>query len=582
MEFDEAVRLAGYPNLDEYMRRFILPVVGAATLLFVLSLLGVSVYGSMYDLGSARMLAIFAPLGILMFAVIAVAAYPYYMIERVKVNIHENIHYFITYAGALSTIHIQRRKLFRLASQRIEYGEIAKVMEKVAYLSDYWNLGVVKTCRKLAGIVPSKILGNFLDRMSAAFDFGENLDTFLFAEQSAVMEDYASEYKQSLQTMSLVQDALVSLTIAVSFMMTVAFMLPLIMGYDIYTLVALSGLMLLFIDVMSLVFIDSFITHDQMMHGLPVKSPEYKRLKSLAAPVVALSLALLAFLLILQPLPWIPVLVAIALSPLAVIGWYASEMEAATARRDQAFPAFVRSLGGSMAAKGGSLVGTIGPLRIHEFGVLNEPVNSLYARLRVRCDKFQSWVYFAGETGSNLIEKFGNIFIQVVTLGGDPEKAAKMISDNFIKLLSLRDLRMQLAQSVRGVYYGTLVGIAGATYSTLRMVGILDSTFKKSFSSIAATPSVASMTAGIFPTIGDINMPMVENLLFVILVFHVAFSAYSVKMVDGGSKYTAFLDFVVMVWGVALTAVLVPSLFDMMFSQGSAASGVVEGVAPLP
>jgi len=582
MDFEEAVRLAGYQNLDEYFKKFVIPVMAATMFLFVVSLAFVVLYGGMFDIGAARILLFIAPFTVVIFGIAAIFGYPYYVIERIKVNIHENIHYFITYAGSLSTLHVKRRQLFRLSSQRVEYGEIAKVMEKVAYLSDYWNLGLVKTCRKLSTLVPSRILGNFLDRMSAAFDFGERIDVFLKNEQSAVMEDYESAYKQSLQTLSLVQDALVSLTIAVAFMMTIAFMLPLILGYDIYMMVGLGGVAFILMDVLSIIFIDSFVTHDTICHRLPIKPPEYRKLRAYILPVIGCCIALFVLLMILKPLPWFPILFAISISPLAFIGWMASDMEAAVISKDQAFPAFIRSLGGSLSARGGSLVGTIGPLRIHEFGVLNDAVNSLYSRLRIRCDKFQSWMYFAGETGSNMIEKFGSIFIQVVSLGGDAEEASKIISDNFIKLLSLRELRLQLSGSVRGVYYGTLLGVAGSTYSSLRMVGILDATFKKSFASIAQTPSVSSLTQGILPSIGEINLPVVETMLFFIMMIHVAFSAYSVKLVDGGSKYTAFWDFVLMTWCVAVVAVMVPVGFDLMFSQGSAASSVVSNVAPLP
>jgi len=582
MDFEEAIRLAGYRDIDDFVGRLVIPVVAVTLLLFFSTLLLVNFYGGMFDLGSLTPLLLAVPFTILIIGVSVVFLYPFYVIERIKVNMHENIHYFITYAGSLSTLHVKRRQLFRLASQRVEYGEIAKVMEKVAYLSDYWNLGLVRTCRKLATLVPSKILGNFLDRMSAAFDFGERIDMFLKQEQSAVMEDFSTQYKQSLQTLSLIQDALVSLTIGVSLMMTISFMLPLIMGYSIYLLVGLSAVALFLIDILSLVFIDTFITHDPVCHNLPIKAPEYLKMRRLVTPVIALCVLLGIPLFLFRPLPWTGVLFAITVTPLVALGFLAQRMESAIIKKDQAFPAFIRSLGGSLAARGGSLVGTIGPLRIHEFGVLNDAVNSLYARLRIRCDKFHSWMYFAGETGSNLIEKFGSIFIQVVNLGGNPEEASQIISDNFIKLLSLRELRLQMASSVKGVYYGTLLGVAGAAYATLRMVGILDNTFKQSFAAIAQTPSVSSLTQGILPSIGEINFPLVEDMLFLVLLIHVIFSAYSIKMVDGGSKYSALFDFVLMTWLLALTAVIVPTMFDYVFKQGSVGTGFVKNVAPIP
>ena len=578
MEFEEAILLAGWKNPDEYFKRFIVPVLSASILFFSIGLILIVLYGGLLDLGAATPLLFIGPLGILIIGMISIFAYPFYGIEKVKVNIHENIHYFITYVGAMSTLHLPRKSLFRLASQRVEYGEIAKVMEKVSYLSDVWNFSLVTTCRKLSTLVPSRVLGNFLDRMSAAFDFGQRLDTFLLLEQEAVLEDYSSEYRQSLQTLSLIQDALVSLTIAIAFMMAIAFMLPLIMGYDIFLLVIISGLALLLVDVLSILFIDTFITHDDICHNLPIKAEEYLKLKQLVVPVLASSFILLVVLLLLRPIDYTNILIAISLTPLALIGYHGLNLEREVIKRDQAFPAFIRSLGGSMSARGGSIYGTLGPLRVHEFGVLNEPVERLYKRLMVRCDKFRSWMYFAGETGSAMIERFGSIFIQIINLGGNAEDASEIISRNFIHLLSLRELRLQLASSVKGVYYGTLIGITGAAFSSLRMVGILDNTFKKSFAAIASTPSVSSLTQGLLPSIGEINMPLVEDLLFIILLFHAGFSAYSVKMVDGGSKYTALLDFVIMVWFLTIVAIAVPALFDFVFSQGAAASG---GVTPI-
>jgi flagellar protein FlaJ len=568
LDLEEAIRQSGYGSIDEFFTRLVLPVLGVTILLFLVSLALINVYGAviMPDLAGYLM---GLPFIILVLGALLVIAYPYFIVERRKVDIHDNIHYFITYAGALSTIHARRSQLFRYAAERTEYGEIAKIMEKVAYLSDYWNLGLVKTCRRLSTLVPSKILGNFLDRMSAAFDFGERLDIFLRKEQSAVMEDYATEYRQTLQTMDLIQDTLVSMTIGVAFMMAVAFLLPLITGYSIFLMIGLSAICLYLIDIAAIIFIDAFITHDRICHSLPIKPPIYYRLRNLLLPCFLASIILLAVLTFLDMFS-LPVNTAIAVTPLMVIGYLGGKMESTIMRNDQAFPAFIRSLGGSLAARGGSLVGTIGPLRVHEFGVLNEPVENMYNRLRIRCDKFKSWMYFAGETGSEMIEKFSSIFIQVVNLGGNPEKASEIISDNFIKLLSLRELRLQLASSVKGVYYGTLVGIGGASYATLRMVALLNDTFRNTFSSIVDMPSVSAITEGILPTIiGEIDIPLIQDILFIVLLVHAALCAYSIKMIDGGSKWSAFIDFVLMVWLLAFVAVVVPWGFEQLFQEGA-------------
>ncbi|MBU0762814.1 MAG: hypothetical protein KKD39_07285 [Candidatus Altiarchaeota archaeon] len=154
MEYEEAIRMVGYGNIDDYFKRVVLPIFAVSIVFFILGLLLVNLYGALLDMGSSAIVLYLLPIMFLVFGAIAVLGYPYFGIERIKVNIHENIHYFITYAGALSTLHLPRKKLFRLAAQRMEYGHIARMMEKVAYLSDYWNLSLVTSCRKLSTLVP--------------------------------------------------------------------------------------------------------------------------------------------------------------------------------------------------------------------------------------------------------------------------------------------------------------------------------------------------------------------------------------------------------------------------------------------
>ncbi|MBD3261471.1 MAG: archaellar assembly protein FlaJ [Candidatus Altiarchaeales archaeon] len=568
LEFEDAVQQVGYSTIEEYFTKIVVPVVGVCFILFISMLLAITFYGSVYFGPPFIYFLFLIPFMILMLGILSVLGYPFYILERKKVEIQDNIHFFITYVGTLSTLHISRADIIRYASRRAEYGEIAKIMEKIDYLASYWNLGLVASTRKIAQLVPSRVLANFLDRLSAALDFGERIDVFLMQEQEAVMDDFSTEYKQSIQTLDLIQDALVSLTIGVSFMLSISFLLPLVSGYNVVLLMALSGIALFLIDSLSLVFIDTFISHDPLLHDLPIKPEEYYQLRKMVVAVTVSSLLLFAVLYFLGILP-LPLTVAVACLPLLLIGYTASQMENKVMKYDDAFPGFIRSIGGSLGARGGSLVGTIEPLRIHDFGIFNQPLEKLYRRLKLRCDKFESWMYLSGETGSNLISNFSTIFLHVIRLGGDPEKGAEVISNNFIRLLSLRKIRLQLASSVRGIYYGTLFGITGAAYSSLQMVSILNTTLGKTLSSISTSPMVASVTEGLLPSLGTLDLPLMENTLFFILFIHAVLSAISIKMIDGGSKWAALMDFVLMVWIIALIAFLLPIGFDKMFSMGT-------------
>lgn len=579
MDFEEVIHQAGFSTIDKFFKRVVAPVGIISFALFLGSLMLVQFWGIYLFTPPFSTMLYIVPFIILIVGLTAIVGLPYYILEKKKVNIHDNIHYFITFVGALSTMHVQRNSIFRYAAERTEFGEIARVIDRVYYLADFWNLGLVTTTRKLAGIVPSKILANFLDRLSAALDFGERLDIFLMEEQKAVMEEYATEYKASIQMLDLVQDALVSLTIGMAFVLSISFLLPMVSGYNPYLLVGLSGLLLVLIDVLAIIFIDSFITHDPLCHKLPIQPPEHHKMKQVTIPVL-IGASLLMILLELLNIFDIPLNFSIAIAPFGLIGYYAYKCEEKAKNFDDAFPAFIRSIGGSLGARGGSLVGTIEPLRVHDFGIFNDPLEKLFRRLKVRCDKFLSWMYLSGETGSTLIENFGTIFLHILQLGGDAEAGAELISRNFTRLLGLRKLRLQLASSVRGVYYGTLFGITGAAYATLKMVEVLNDTMGKTLAAISDSPMVASVTQGLLPSLGQMNIPALENMLFFILVIHAAFCAIGIKMIDGGKKQTAFLDFIFMVWLVAVLSLILPWGFDQLFSMGSDAS--VGGLQPLP
>ncbi|MFW6243032.1 MAG: type II secretion system F family protein, partial [bacterium] len=93
--------------------------------------------------------------------------------------------------------------LFKKIAEEKEYGELRNIAEKIIYLAKKWNLGYAKTCRKIAKLTPSELFKDFLDRLAAVLDFGEDLEVFLVEEQDAVMDDFANEYKQSIQNIKL-------------------------------------------------------------------------------------------------------------------------------------------------------------------------------------------------------------------------------------------------------------------------------------------------------------------------------------------------------------------------------------------
>ncbi len=564
--FEEDVYRAGFKSLDEFIKKIALPSL-AGSMLFML--VG---FAAVYFSGMGGFYYLLPPV-FLVIGLLIIVAYPGIVFEGKKADIHKNIHLFVTYMGSLSTLHLPRKEILRTAAQREEYGETAAIIKRIIYLSDHWNLGLDKTSARMSGLVPSQILGNFLDRMAAALDFGESMEEFLIGEQDAVMSEYEGEYREALKRLDLLNDIITSLVIAGAFILSGTFLLPLIMGYSIYFLLAASALFIVFVDVIIIIIINGFVTQDHILSSLPIKDAEFHTMRKSMYVTFPATFLLMGLSLLLWWLDYAPIHfgMSVAVLPLLVTGYLAKKQESTVLKRDYGFTSFMRSLGGSMSAKGGSLKGTLGPLRIHNYGILNDLIDRLYRRLMIGADKVKAWMYFSGECGSEMIEKFSTIYIEVIRVGGDPRVAAEIISKNFTRLLTVRELRLQMSGSFKGVYYGTMLGLAGAAYASAEMSQLLQKTLMGSMGSLGAgsMDKIGSTGMDIFGMMDTgLNLVFAKDVLFLILMVHAALTALSIKVADGGNRWVALLDFVIMVWITAIVAFAVPYVFQNIFGAG--------------
>jgi len=79
--------------------------------------------------------------------------------------------------------------------------------------------------------------------------------------------------------------------------------------------------------------------------------------------------------------------------------------------RDGEFPSFIRALGAVESVKQTSTGSVLESLRRKDFRALTDNVDALYKRLNMRIDDIRSWRLFAAETGSYLIQKFGDMYV---------------------------------------------------------------------------------------------------------------------------------------------------------------------------
>ncbi|MFP4523871.1 MAG: type II secretion system F family protein [Candidatus Woesearchaeota archaeon] len=545
------INKVGYKGWGDFTLRLVLPVL-LTSLLFsaaVLVFLNLPWY---------------IPVILIGIGVIFIVAYPLIVVQKQRVDIQENIHLFITYAGTISTIDLDRSTFFKKVAQKHKYGYISQVAEKAVYLAKKWNLGFAHTLRKLALHSPSRIFADFLDRFAAIMDFGGELQTFLGEEQDAVMSDYESEYKQALNNIGMLREVFIAITISVAFAMSISLLLPLLQGVSIIVAIKWSLVGLILVDLLLVTLIIGFIPSDKLCHSLKHKDEGMKKIqKSLyfTAPAAA---AIMGVLFLYTNLDFLLVF-AIGITPFLITGSYATREERIVFKRDKSFPSFIRALGSTIHARQGGVVSSLHALRVHDFGVLNDMVTNLYRRLKLGSDREKSWYYFAAETGSNLVSYFIYIFSESIYMGGHAQRIGDIISNNFTRLIDLRTLRQQQASALRGSLYGALVGFIATVYISVSITTILSQMFGSALEGASTGGNVGSMVGNILPAIPEVNTTLVGIYIGVLIIIHSFVSSYIIKVVDGGHKMAFFFDFTLMIWIGAALSIVIPIVSDKLF-----------------
>lgn len=561
----------GYLSYIEFTFKFVLPIV---------SICGAATAVMFHFAGMLDAIPFYLPYLIMAFGVMFIVLYPYIFYEKKKININNNLHYFITYMGSISTLQLTRTAMFKHLSEKESFGEISRVAKKVIYLAKAWNLGYAHTLRKMAAYSPSPVFADFMDRFAAIMDFGQNIEVFLVDEQESVLEDYGVVYKKSMENIRMLQEVFISMTIASGFAMSISLLLPLVMGISVEIVVRYSLIGVIIIDLFLYLLIKSIIPADRLCHKIKIKSEERKKVEKVTIFVVPITLTITAVMIWLRPFSFL-VNIGIAVLPLLVVGYYGTAEEKMIFKRDKAYPAFVRTLGGVIEIKEGAVVSSISALRVHDFGTLNNLVTNAYRRLRLGCDKFETWVYFAGESGSNLIQQFTQIFSESVYLGGNGEKIGEIIASNFNKLLSLRRFRIQLASGLKGAFYGALVGFSASAYITAKIAQTLAVMFSSPFQVAQESSEVAGVFGNILPPAPAVNLELIMTYIGLMVIVHALICSLTVKIIDGGSPYGFFQDFVLMIWVGAIISVTVPNFIATLLPEQGDMSETIEEVETL-
>lgn len=502
--------------------------------------------------------------GFLIFFIVLIIlfTYPILIIDSQAKNIEQDLHYFITYAGALSTVNLERKDMFEDLASKIRYKEIAKGFRKLLYLVNAIKLDFSTAAYKVASLYKTEHFSRFLERMGIALSFNANVSDFFMEEQKALMNSYAIIYKESLERIKLLEEMFVSLILAFSFVLSTILLMPFLTGINstIFLLAGIFGILIL--DLVIIVFSKYFLPEDKLYHNLGF---EQTRQNVVVTFFITLIICLIIFPFIYFTNLSLLLKAGIILTPLFFVGIYSNHQEKLVWQRDVLFPPFIRSLGDIHQSKGGTLTTTVETLMPHNFGVLNEMLERVYKRLIITKDKFNSWYYFSKESGSALIAEFMDIFVTVVYRGGSAQIAGEIVSDNMSRINGLRDIKKEYVSSLKGDVYGAFFGFALTIYISLLISSLLFNIFTSMTSGIDGM--ALQMVQGIFPTDLDNNLDLSMNYVAIIILIHSFLSAFLLKSVDGGNYFSLFQDFIILLWMGIVIEIILTLLFENMFAS---------------
>jgi flagellar protein FlaJ len=452
-----------------------------------------------------------------------------------------------TYMASLALANASRPEIFSYASNRKEYIS-SKYITKVDTYVKKWGYSYAEGLSIVADRVNNTILKSFLSRYANAIDSSVPDDEYLNNELSTVRSVYRSQVEQGLETMTKWGDAYVAMllsgtVIAVTLMISIAIYSPagiettLGMSYAIIFLICFGGNVLMYTSV----------PEDAKSHGLVTRSSkEQQTIHAMERIIVPLAIvAVLVMLLLGINAGLIYVLVGILMAPMGIIGFID---DANITVRDSDFSTFIRSLGAVMGGQGMTAVYALATIDKKSLVALEPLVNSVYSKMNLGLDDKQVWDKFIGESGSNLIYKYLNIYLDTVTLGGPPDAIGTVVGSSMLEQTLLREQKDMHARSFIILLVPMHIAMAGIFVVLYRIMVVLTgsvTTMMTKFQSQGAAAGGSGAAGGVSAdsALGGMsfftNFPEKEMGVYVLISLTIitVSNIFAARIVGGGDRY---------------------------------------------
>ncbi|MCS7206868.1 MAG: hypothetical protein NZ951_02900 [Dehalococcoidia bacterium] len=342
----------------------------------------------------------------------------------------------LTYLSAISAAGIPRSQIFAHAA-RLPVST-AVYFAEIEHLVGNLNYEYAEACRIVGEKSKRDIVKSLFLRLAGALTSGEPEADFLEREARIYAEAYSNEYESKLETLRKWTDAYAALVVSAVLVIIVAVISTIIYDLGVGVILGLVGLTVALCGLGVWIIFRSTPSERRFIAG-PQGLPSQRGTRRAAFTLVPGALIVASLLGMLGvPLGWI--LLAVALAFL-LVGVLASRYDARITKLDRETAVFLRVVGATATAIGTTVSEALGRIDLRALPHLASAVRRLYLRLQAGAAPELCWEKLVTETGSELMRRSVRIFLDGISMGGEPEEVGARTALLAMKTAFLREKR---------------------------------------------------------------------------------------------------------------------------------------------
>jgi flagellar protein FlaJ len=476
-----------------------------------------------------------------------------------------------TYMASITTSGVTRPEIFEYTAARKEYVP-GRYVEKVQNHVTRWNYSYVEALLIVAGKIQNEMLQSMFNRYANSIESGVPDEDFLAKELGTIRSVYRNTYEQGLEMLKKWGDAYIAMLFSASLvgiiiMISVAIYSP----EGIESTLNMSYMIILVISVFGLSIMYKSVPEDERTHHMSAWESKEQglihRMERLILPLIALACVIL--FLIGSNLGTIFLLAGVLLAPLGLIGFID---DVNIVKRDHDFSTFIRGLGAVMGGKGITTIHAMAEVDRESLPHLKPHIDAVYSKLNLGLNEQLSWERFIGETGSNLVYKYMNIFRDAVELGGTPDTIGQIVGTSVLEQVLLREKREMFSKG----FIVLLVPMHAAMVGIFLFLFYVMLTMSKAITSVMTTYSDSSTALSGQSVSGSamggmnlfVNFPEAQMATYVMIILLIITISNIVagKIVAGGDRYMFYFFASLLCTITGLIYVLAPLVVDSFFT----------------